>query len=255
MKKYRKTSSATKLTLIFFITICLLTFAGCTPGYKAKPLSFKTPAAFENAVSIGGAQIGAKAYVDPAEAKEAFGFDIRGAGMLPVQVVFDNQGSHQLEIKGEQTFLEDENGNLWPILSNKIAYERATKYAETKQMFKEGIYKGALGAAAGSIIGAAVGIVTGEGVAESAGKGAAVGAAAGSVIGGAEAYGSGEARRGIISDLNEKSLQNRIIDPKSLAYGFLFFPGEAKSALKLRLQLLEVDSGKVHNVNLNFSPG
>jgi len=255
MKKYRKTSSEAKLALTFFIATCLLAFTGCTTGYKAKPLSFKTPAAFDNAVSIGDTQIGAKAYVDPAETKKAFGFDIHGAGMLPVQVVFDNQGSHPLEIKGDQTFLEDKEGNLWPILSNKIAYERAAKYAETKQMFKEGVSKGLLGAAAGSIIGAAVGIVTGEGVAASAGKGAALGAAAGSVAGAAGTYGSGEARRGIISDLNEKSLQNRAIGPKSLAYGFLFFPGEARSAQKLRLQLIEVDSGEVHNVNLNFSPG
>jgi len=226
---------------------------GCSTSYKVKPLPFKAPGAYPNMVSIDDAQIAAEAYVDETQAKDAFGFDIRGAGMLPVQVVFDNQGSHALEINGTQTFLEDQSGNLWPILSSKIAYERATKYAETKQIFKEGAYHGFLGAAAGSIIGAAVGIVTGENVLETAGKGAAVGAAGGATIGGVKGYASGDARREIISDLEDKSLQNVPVEPKSIAHGFLFFPGEATSAKELRLQLVEKDTGKVHILNLDLS--
>jgi len=242
---------------LFVLTILtlLLVFFSCSPSYQVKPVSFKSPGSFDNAVSLGGAQIGAKAFVNSDEAKEAFGFDVRKAGMLPIQVVFDNQGENQYAINGDQTFLEDEAGNLWPILSNKIAYERATKYAETSDIVKEGAYKGALGAAAGAVIGAAIGIVTNEGVGASAGKGAAVGAAAGATLGGAGAYGSGDARRDIIQDLQEKSLQNALIKPKSLAYGILFFPGEAKSAKKLRLQLVESDTQKVHVLNFNLIQG
>lgn len=255
METHREALATVRPLLILSIAICFTALTACAAGYKAKPLSFKTPAAYDNAVGVGGAEIGAKAYVDHNETKAAFGFDIHAAGMMPIQVVFDNRGPNRLEIRAEQTFLEDAEGNLWPILSNKTAYERATKYAETKRMISEGARKGALGAAAGSIIGAAVGIVTDEGVGEAAGKGAAVGAAAGAVLGGTEGYTSGEARRGIISDLNEKSLQNRAIEPESLAYGFLFFPGEAKSARSLRLQLIEAESGKVHTVILGFPSG
>ena len=232
--------------VIFLIISGLIFSTGCSKTYKAKPLPFKTPAAFKNVVEVAGAQMAAKAYADPAEAKEAFGFDIRSAGMLPVQVVFDNQGTHPLEINGQQTFLEDKEGNLWPILSRETAYERATKYAQTKEIFTEGAYKGFLGAAAGAIVGAAVGIVSGEDVAASTGKGAAVGAAAGAVLGGAGAYGSSDARRKITNDLREKSLQNQAVEPKGLAHGFIFFPGEAKSVKQLRLQLLEKDTGKLH---------
>jgi hypothetical protein len=166
--------------------------------------------------------------------------------------VFDNQGIHPLEIVAHQTFLEDAKGNLWPILSNKIAYERATKYAETNKIFKEGAYSGFLGAAAGSLLGGAIGIVSGSNVGEAVGKGAALGAAAGATLGGAKAYGSNDARREIISDLREKSLENKPVEPKNLAYGFLFFPGEAKSAKNLRLQIREIDTGKVHVLNMNF---
>ena len=230
----------------FIITVFIIFSAGCSTSYKATPMPFKTPAAYNNALSIGGAQVAAKAYAGAAEAKEAFGFDVRGAGMLPVQIIFDNQGPHSLEINGQQTFLEDEKGNLWPILSNKIAHERATKYAQTKQILKEGASKGLWGAAAGSVIGAAIGIITDENVGAAAGKGAVAGAAAGAVLGGLGGSLKDDARRSIISDLQDKSLQNKAVQPKSIAYGFLFFPGEAPSAKLLRLQLIEKDTNYVH---------
>ncbi|MBU0986311.1 MAG: hypothetical protein KKH68_03575, partial [Proteobacteria bacterium] len=135
---------------------------------------------------------------------------------------------------------------------SKIAYERATKYSQTKEIFKQGAYTGFLGAAAGGLVGAAVGIITGENVAETAGKGAAVGAAAGATLGGAGAYGSDDARREITGDLREKSLQNTPVEPKALAHGFLFFPGEAESVKQLRLQIVEKDTGKVHVLRMNF---
>jgi hypothetical protein len=226
--------------------------SSCTPSYKAKPLPFKIPASFDNMTTIGGAEIASKAYIDPKETKEAFGFDIFGAGMLPVQVVFDNQGSHPLEIVGHQTFLINKEGNLWPILSSKIAYERATKYAKTKQIFQKGAYSGFLGAAAGSLIGAAIGIVSGDNVANAAGKGAAVGAAAGATLGGTGAYASDDARRSIISDLREKSLKNKAVEPGDIAHGFLFFPAEAGSAKQLRLQIKEADTGKIHVLTMAF---
>ena len=59
---------------------------------SSQPLPFKAPGSYPNAQNISGATVGAKAYTDADEAQEAFGFDIRGAGMLPVQAVFDNQG-------------------------------------------------------------------------------------------------------------------------------------------------------------------
>ena len=241
-----------KYGLILLILVFSGFSAGCSTSYKAKPLPFRAPSSFENVIKLDGAEIAAKAFTDKKETQTAFGFDILGAGMLPIQVVFDNQGSHPLEIVGPQTFLEDQKGNLWPVLSTKIAYERASKYAQTNEIFKQGAYSGFLGAAAGSLIGAAVGIVSGNNVAAAAGKGAAVGAAAGATMGGIGAYGSNDARREITADLREKSLQNTAIEPKALAHGFLFFPGEAESAKQLRLQIIEKDTGTVHVLKMNF---
>lgn len=238
--------------ILVLVILILLIFLTACATYKKKPLPFKSPAAYDNATEVVGALVGAEAFVDRRVTKEAFGFDIRAAGMLPVQVVFDNQGPHPLEIDVAQTFLEDTDGNLWPILNREMAYERATKYSQTKQIFKEGAYGGFLGATAGALIGAAVGIVTGGNVGEAAGKGAAVGAAAGAALGGVKGYTSDDARQAIVDDLRRKSLENKPIGPTDLAYGYLFFPGEARSAKQLRLKLVEVDTGTGHVLKLNL---
>jgi hypothetical protein len=234
------------------VALLVIFLAACGTTYQAKPLPFKAAGSHPNAQEVAGATLGAKAFADEKEATEAFGFDIVAAGILPVQVVFDNKGTHPLEINPTQTFLEDNEGKLWPVLSREIAYERATKYAQTKKMFKEGAYHGFLGATAGAVIGAAIGIVTGENVAAAAGKGAAIGAASGATLGGAKEYGSEEARRTIIGDLQNKSLQYKAIDPRSIAFGFIFFPAEARSAKQLRLQVLESDTGSPHVVMMNL---
>jgi hypothetical protein len=241
-----------RFIIILLAITGLWAIQGCSTAYKAKPLSFKSPESFQNMTQAGGARVGAEAFADPAAAKAAFGFDVRGAGMLPVQLVFDNQGPHTLEINPAQTFLEDRQGNLWPILTDKFAYERATKYAQTHQIFKKGAYAGFLGAAAGAIVGAAIGIVSGEDVARTVGEGAAVGAAAGTVMGGAAGYASNDARSVIVRDLRDKSLENKAVAPGDLSHGIIFFPGEAPSAKQLRLQLKEQDTGKIHTVWLSL---
>lgn len=235
------------------IGICMaVVMSGCATAYKAQPLSFRMPTAYENRVAVEGALVAGEAFAEAEAARTAFGFDVRGAGMLPVQLVFDNQGTNNFEIVPGQTFLEDNDGNLWPILSDQLAYERATRYAQTREAFKEGAHKGFLGAAAGSLIGAAIGIVSGDNVAAAAGKGAAVGAAAGATLGGAAAYGANDARSAIVRDLRGKSLQNRSIPAGDLAHGILFFPGEAPSARQLRLQLKESGTDRTHTIYLRF---
>ncbi len=240
-------------TLLWLVAAAMLMgLSGCSSVYVARPLPFKSPSAYPNVARVADAQVASEAFADPDKAKEAFGFDIRAAGMLPVQVVFDNQGAHPLEINVAQTFLEDEAGNIWPILDRDTAYARATKYTQTKEVFTEGAYSAFLGTAAGAIIGAAVGIVTGDNVAAAAGKGAAVGAAAGATLGGAKGYTSNDARRVVVDDLKRKTLEQKPVEPRSLAFGFLFFPGEAPSAALLRLQLKEGDSGEVHLLKMKL---
>ena len=98
--------------------------------YKSQEVPFKPPAAYPGMQVVAGAQVAAEAYSESASARENFGFDIRGAGILPVQVIIDNLGIHPLLIVPDQTFLVDNEGRYWNVLDNRTAYERLEKRSE-----------------------------------------------------------------------------------------------------------------------------
>lgn len=237
--------NVSRLPIVLGLSMVML--LGCTT-YRSQEVPFRAPASYGNMQLVAGAQLASRAFVDKAEASGAFGFDIRSAGLLPVQVVFDNQGEQALAIVPEQSFLIDGEGNLWNLLDSRTAYMRIEKSSEYARIAKGGGKGAMLGAAGGAVLGAAIGILAGENVGSTMFKGAAVGGAGGAVVGGAQGAGDDDAGRQIARDLANKSLVNQGIQPGSIAQGFLFFPGEAKSAAQLRLQISEVGTGKVHTV-------
>jgi hypothetical protein len=229
---------------IFSLTSC--------QSYKPQVVPFKMPAAYPNFTQAGGADIAAKAYDDPTEASQAFGYDMRGSGILPVQVIFDNKGNHSLEIVPSQTFFIDHANNLWPILDQNQAYDRINKKTEMGNIMPEAAKGGLLGAAAGALLGAAVGIVTRQNVGTAAGVGAAIGAAAGGTAGGVKGAIDTDPQAKIREDLSKRSLENRPVRPGEIAYGFVFFPGEAVKPKELRLQVRETDTGLRHALIMPF---
>lgn len=233
------------------VSATVMMLVSCT-FYESREVPFRPPDQIANVQTIAGARVAAEQYADNAAAKVQFGFDIRGAGLLPVQVVLDNQGARRLEVVPEQTFLVDATGAYWNLLDRKTAYQRVESSSEYGTITKGAAKSGMWGAAAGALAGAAIGILSGHNVGEAAGKGAAIGAAGGAILGGANAGSSEEPGRQIARDLANKDLESRIIEPGNLARGFLFFPGEAPSAGQLRLQLRDVGSGQLYNTTLIF---
>lgn len=232
-----------------FLLVIFVFAGGCTT-YKRQPVSFKMPSAYPNATKVAGATVAARVYNDPKEAKEAFGFDIQGAGLYPVQVIFDNLSNHSLQVEPSQTFLID-GDEMWPIIDSSLAYDRMTKKSDLSRIGKAGAKTGILTGAAGALLGAAIGIVSGQNVLTTAGKGAALGGAIGATAGGAHAATSDpDAQTEIAEDLREKSLENRAISPRSIAHGFIFFPGEVKGADELRLQLRVIETGDIFTIRL-----
>jgi hypothetical protein len=242
----------TLMKRIFLSLGMLLLIAACT-GYKSQETPFRPPESLANMQMAAEAKVASVAYDDPKEAEQAFGFNIRKAGLLPVQVVIDNTGTSSLTVVPGQTFLIDEQGNYWNLLDRQTAYERVEESSEYARIAGQAGKRSLLGAAGGAVVGAAVGILTGENVGEALGKGAVVGAAGGAVLGGGEELASTKAERRISQDLADKNLENRTVGPRMLGRGFLFFPGEAPSAAKLRLQLKEEKSGDVYNLVLDLT--
>lgn len=233
--------------LLLAVLVSWLVIAGCTTyGERVAPVPL--PAAQEGAVNIEGASVVARAFLDPRAAQQAFGFNIRNAGLLPVQFVIDNQSGEPIAVEAQQTLLIDQQGNAWPLLSAARARERVSASVSRGESIKAGAKSSLLTGLAGAVAGAAYGIVTGQDVGATAGKGAAAGAAVGAIAGGASRYATvGEDVR---RDLEQSSLQDRVIHKGELAHGYLFFPGndEANSVQSLRLSLRIGKATRIVNI-------
>jgi len=234
------------LTAMIFISVQV---AGCT-SYKSQYVSFRPPEAYANNQQAGGVSIGAEGYLGADEAKDAFGFDIKATGLIPFQLVMNNQSGKSIQIVTEQTFMLDAEGNYWPVVANQVAVDRISKSTQLAALGK-GAGVGALwGAAGGAILGAAVGIASGQNVGKAMGAGAALGGAGGAILGTGKEAMSTDRPTQILNDIRSKGLEGKTIPQDHLANGFLFFPAEAKSAKSIKLQFKEMESGKVFTVNL-----
>lgn len=243
------------MKLIVFLILPIFALSGCT-AYKSQYTGFKPPEAYPGHQNIDGVAIGAEAYAEKGDAEKAFGFDIKGAGLLPVQIVLDNKSRNELVIVPDQSFLVDNENRYWNLVPTDVAIDRLDKSTQLASFFGAGAGKGALlGAAAGTILGAAIGIVSGRSIGSAIGKGAVVGAAGGAVVGGTKEGTSGERERRIITDIRDKSIEGKIIPPDSLANGFLFFPGEANTAKELRLQYRERGTDVHRTVIMKLNQG
>lgn len=227
-------------------------FSACAT-YENRAIPFRPPHDYANYQDVSGLMVGADSFADKNNAEDAFGFDVRGAGVLPIQVVMDNKSGQRVEIVSGQTFLVDASNGYWKILPNSEAVERVQKATETGAI-GGGAGKGAtIGAAAGALLGLAVGIVSGKNVGESILKGGVLGGAGGAVIGGAGKAGDDRSREYKISDdIREKGIEGKVIPAESMVSGFIFFPGEAPIARELRLQIRFLDTGKVQTLSLQF---
>lgn len=242
-------STINKQIIAIFLFVVMA--SGCA-SYERKVTPFRMPSAYPNATEVSGVAIAAHSLHNQSEARDAFGFDIIEAGVLPIQVVFDNKGRGSLSVVTNQTFLIDTENNLWPIIDSGLAYERISKKTELGRVAPEAVKSGALIGAAGAVIGAAIGIVSGRSVADAAVKGAAVGTALGLTKGGAEGLSDSGVRANIREDLRQRGLQNRAIKPGDISFGFIFFPGEAKQPKELRLRLYEEKTGQTFNLALTL---
>ena len=239
--------SVTVITTAALLSLLLLS-ACSTYGDKVAPIPL--PSEQTGGLEVKGVGLYAEAYLQPGAAKQAFGFDIRGAGVLPVRFVLDNQSNGEIEIRGDQTFLIDGERQAWPLLTYDQAYRRVNRHVELGETAKGAVKPAVLLAATGALVGAAVGVVSGDSAAEGAGRGAAAGAAAGAVIGGAIRY--QEVGHEIREDLANHSFENRSIENGEIAYGFLFFPGdqEIDSLDALRISIYIDDEPQIVQLKL-----
>jgi hypothetical protein len=221
--------------------------------YESRSVSFRPPQDYANYQNTAGLLVGAESFADSKLAEQSFGFDIRSAGLLPIQVVIDNKSGQAVEVVAGQTFLIDDTNRYWKILTNGDAADRVQKATDSGAI-AGGAGKGAAyGAAAGALLGLAIGVVSGRDVGSAVVKGGVLGGAGGAVIGGASKAGDDRKREYKISDdVREKGVEGKIMQSESLASGFIFFPSEASSAKELRLQVRFRGDGRIQTLNLKL---
>jgi hypothetical protein len=237
---------------LFFLLLIAAHLSACAT-YESRSVSFRPPQDYANYQDAFGLMVGAESFADAKMAEEAFGFDIRGTGLLPVQVVIDNNSGQDVEVVSGQTFLVDGTNRYWKILTTREAVERVQKATEGGAIVG-GAGKGAvLGASAGALLGLAIGVVSGQDVGTAVVKGGVLGGAGGAVIGGANKAGDDRQREiKIADDVREKGVEGKIMPAEALASGFIFFPGEAPSAKELRLQVRYRGDGRLQTLNLKL---
>ena len=106
-----------------------------------------------------------------------------------------------------------------------------------------------------TILGLALGTVSGHRVGNAALSGAVLGGAGGALIGGSAASDDRENELTVYHDVNDKKLEGKVVPSGALASGFIFFPGEARSAKAVRLQIRFRANSEVYTMVLPFIPG
>lgn len=236
---------------IILLLMVVMQLSGCAT-YENRSISFKPPQNYSNYQDITGVKLGAEAFAQRKDAEEVFGFDILGAGVLPVQIVMDNSSEQGVEVVAGQTFLIDASNRYWKILTNNEAINRIES-ATHAGVIASGAGKGAgYGAAAGALLGLAIGIVSGHSVPESIVKGGIIGGAGGAIIGSSDASEDQRVEYNIATDVRQKGIEGKIIPIDSLASGFIYFPAEAQTAQELRLQIKFRSTGRIQTLNLGL---
>lgn len=83
-------------------------------------------------IEVQGLRIAGQALQTADGAKQAFGFDIRGAGLLPIRLAIEHRGKAVAGIDAPQTFLVDREGLAWPLLTAAQARARLPAAVESE---------------------------------------------------------------------------------------------------------------------------
>lgn len=216
--------------------ITALLLAACAA--KSRTVAFRPPGDFYSYQNVLGLKVGAELFEDEKQAEEAFGFNIRAAGLLPMQLVLDNRTGQGVDIIAGQTFLVDENNRYWRVLSVKDAMARVQKYTVGKGAGKSispsQLQRLAFKVVSGSAEGVAI-------VAEPA---------ASDATGKSGQDQNGESTGG--EEYRHQDLEGKVMFAETLASGIVYFPGEVPSPRELRLQVKYRGENRYKTINLKF---
>ncbi|MDR1606943.1 MAG: hypothetical protein LBT38_00835 [Deltaproteobacteria bacterium] len=220
---------------LFFVLLASLFLLACAPKHEYKPMPIRDVYDYSNRTDVGGAIIAAEALYDDQLLEKRFGYNLKKAKVIPVNLIVQNNTDETLIIL-PGAILSDANRDNWDLLPQNVIIDRVSKYTGSGVSLEDGVGRTAKGAVVGAILGAAVGIATGTNVGAAAGKGAAVGGAVGASSAILGVGGEDNAPR-VAADYTNLSLNQTTLGPGDSTHGLLFFPGEAGRPIKLTLRI------------------
>jgi hypothetical protein len=212
--------------------------------YRAQPV--RPIDAYYNHLAIDGAIVAAEALYDDKTLEERFGYNLKKAGVIPVNLLAENDGEDTLVLLPGPR-MTDAKGQIWELLPQDVVVRRIGDYTSGVTA-KQGLARTAKGALVGAILGAAVGVATGTNVGEAVGKGAAIGGAAGvstAVLG----MGGEDSSADVASDYTTLAMRQSSVAPGESTHGLLYFPAEADRPVKLTMKV-KIGEGKTQTLAL-----
>jgi hypothetical protein len=227
-----------KFFRLAFVPCLLLAFlaVSCAPRYEYKPVPLRPMSGYPSQSSFQEGKIGVKLFYDDAEIKKIFGFNLKNAGVIPVQLLVENH-LQEGSITILQATLTDSNNNVWEVLPADVVYQRLEEHTSGGSSLGHSARRTFLWSLAGGVLGAAVGVVSGTNVGTAAGKGAAVGAAIGVATSIGEQSLDNKKDDNLEKDFSERSFEHATIEPSQSAHGLLYFPSEAVNPVSFNLTI------------------
>lgn len=236
-------TNRTRLAIALLSCLFLLACAA-KHEYRAQPI--RSVDSYFNHLEIHDVFLAAEAIYDDKLLEERFGYNLKKAGVIPVNLLVDNRGEEVTLILPGVT-LTDAKGQSWDILPQNVVVNRIGDYTSGVTA-EQGLGRTAKGALVGAILGAAIGVATGTSVGEAAGKGAAVGGAIG--VGSAVLGAGGEdSTAEVARDYSSLALNHSAVEPGENTHGLLYFPAEADRPTRLNLKV-KIGEGKTQTIGL-----
>ncbi|MDR3204675.1 MAG: hypothetical protein LBV23_08015 [Deltaproteobacteria bacterium] len=222
--------------IIMFLAIIMVA-SSCAPRYEFRAVPMRPIEGYPNRVSFPEGSTGAYAYYESAELIKVFGFDLKKAGVIPIELRVENDGAKSPIVLVEAA-LTDQSGQMWAVLPSDVVYRRIDDHTSGGLSASDGARRTLLWGLAGAAVGAAVGVVGGSSVAEATAKGAAAGAGLGvasSVI--ESGLDDEDKSNDVYRDFSKRSVEHLVVAPGDSTNGLLYFPAEASRPAKLNLKL------------------
>jgi hypothetical protein len=245
MSSFNANSPRSQSLYLFAPSLALIAFlalsSACAPRYEYRAIPVRAIDSYPGHANIaGGGKAGAVAFYDKDQLTALFGFDLKKAGVVPVQLAIENDSAQPILLM-DGALLEDEAGQRWEILPSSVVYARIDDYTSGGLSGKEGVRRTLLWGLAGAVVGAAVGVASGTSVAEGAGKGGAIGGALGAASSIAGLGTQEDTEASVVRDFSNRSMAHNTVAPGETASGFLYFPGETLKPARLHLRLKPAD--------------